>query len=398
MLIDMIKDRYLSNPVVSDLKEKMVFISGPRQIGKTTLAFDLMKNRFKNIAYYCWDNRQDRKDIISSNWNPESKLIVLDEIHKMKKWKSFVKGEYDKLKSKYKFIVTGSARLDVYRKGGDSLQGRYHFYQLHPFSLMESLNEKINIKNIQPLNSLYFQNIAGSASAFEALYKFGGFPEPYLRQNERFLRRWQNEKLERFFREDIRDSDLIKDINSVKLLSDILPDRVSNLLSINSLREDLEVSHKAVKNWLNVFELFYYIFRIYPYTKTTYKSLKKEPKMYLWDWSEIEDEGKRFENMIASHLLKYTNFLHDNMGYNANIYFLRDLEKREIDFLIEVEGKPWFSIEIKLNEENISPNFKYFISKLNIPFNFQVVKKKNIDKLKNGVRVISADKFLTALI
>jgi Predicted ATPase (AAA+ superfamily) len=390
----MVKDRYLTEFVFKDLQEKMVFISGPRQVGKTTLAYDLMKEKFKNVSYYSWDNRQDRKDIITSNYNPHAELIVFDEIHKMKNWKSFVKGEYDKLKNKHKFVVTGSAKLDIYRKGGDSLQGRYHFYRLHPFSLSEVLERKVSFHLFKDLNfdDRYYRN------ELEVLLKYGGFPEPLLKQDETFLRRWHNEKNERLFREDIRDATLVRDLNSMKLLGDLLPERVSSILSINSLREDIESSFKAVKLWIEIFESFYYIFRIYPYASSRYKSMKKESKVYLWDWSEVTDEAKRFENMIASHLLKFAHFLKDSMGYKTEVYFLRDLEKREIDFVFEVDGKLWFAVDAKLNDEEVSPNFRYFIEKLRIPYSYQVIKKENVDRFKSGVRIISASKFLTALI
>lgn len=390
----MIKNRYLTDFIFKDLQEKMVFISGPRQVGKTTLAYDLMKERFKKVSYYNWDNRQDRKDIINSNYIPDTELIIFDEIHKMRKWKSFVKGEYDKLKNKHKFIVTGSAKLDIYRRGGDSLQGRYHFYRLHPFTLSEVIERKISLDLFKDLNfdNRYYRN------ELESIFKHGGFPEPLLKQNEIFLRRWHNEKIERLFREDIRDVTLVRDLSSMKLLGDLIPERVSSIFSINSLREDIEVSFKAVKLWIEIFESFYYIFRIYPYTSSRYKSIKKESKVYLLDWSEVVDESKKFENMIASHLLKFAHFLKDTLGYKAEVYFLRDLEKREIDFVFEVDGKLWFAVEVKLNDEEVSSNFKYFTEKLKIPYLYQVVKKENVDKFKNGVRVISASKFLTAFV
>jgi predicted AAA+ superfamily ATPase len=373
----------------------MVFIGGPRQVGKTTLAKELLKKYYKDVLYLLWDNRKDRKDILSSNWTGSANLIVLDEIHKYKNWKSYIKGEYDKLKDKYKFVVTGSSRLDIFRKGGDSLQGRYHYYRLHPFTLAEVLG--ISSLQIKPFNEIKIAETS-SNKIFDSLEHFGGFPEPFIRQNDIVLRRWHNEKIERFFREDIRDLEPVRDMSSIKILSDMLCDKVGGLLSVNSIREDLEVSHKAVKHWLEILESFYYIFRIYPYTKTNYKSLKKEPKVFLWDWSEVDDEAKRFENMIASHLLKFVHFFYDNQGYKININFLRDLEKREVDFLISVDNKPWFGVEVKLSEEEISPNLFYFKEKLKIPYNYQVVKKRGVDRYKEGIRVISAERFLTALI
>jgi predicted AAA+ superfamily ATPase len=232
---------------------------------------------------------------------------------------------------------------------------------------------------------------------FKALDKFGGFPEPFIKQNSRVLRRWHNEKTERLFREDIRDIEPVRDIVSMQLLGDILPDRTGSLLSINSLREDLEVSHRAVSSWLNILESFYYCFRVYPYIGKNFRSLKKEAKLYLWDWSEINDEAVRFENCIASHLLKLTHLLQDYEGYNANLYFLRSAEKKEVDFLLTIDEKPWFAIEAKMNDTNVSSSLYYFKEKLQIPFCYQVIKKTNVDSFIKNVRVVSADRFLGGL-
>ena len=390
----MFKTRYLVNNIIEDLSEKMVFIGGPRQVGKTTLSCELVGKNFNEFAYFNWDNRGDRRNIINSNWPGNVELLIFDEIHKYKKWKSFVKGEYDKLKNKYKFIVTGSARLDLYRKGGDSLQGRYHYYRLHPFSLAEILNKKNNIKIFREIkidDSDHFLDL-------KSLNIFGGFPEPFIKQNSRSLKRWQNEKIERLFREDIRDVNLIKDIGNMKLLSDFLPTKVGSLLSLNSLREDIEVSHRAITSWLNILESFYYCFRIHPYSKNNFRSLKKEPKLYLWDGAEITDPGARFENIIASHLLKLVHYLYDYEGEKAELHFIRDINKKEVDFLVTIEKKPWFAVEVKSNNISISKPLVYFREKLNIPFVYQIVNKANVDRFVDNIRIISADKFLAGLI
>lgn len=391
----MVKKRNILEYVIKDLEQKMVFIGGPRQVGKTTLSTRLISEYFKKISYLLWDNREDRKKILDYQFDFESELLVFDEIHKYKNWKNHIKGIYDKFKEKYKIIVTGSSRLNIFRKGGDSLQGRYHYHTLFPFSYCELENNRR--KELEINNLLSFKSEC-SHSVFKDLYNYGGFPEPLIKQNEIFLRRWHNEKLERLFREDIRDMENIKDINSLKLLSDFIPERTSSLLSLNSLREDLSVSHKSVAKWIDILDSFYYTFRIYPYASKTYKSLKKEPKLYLYDWSEIKDEGKRFENMIAVHLLKFTNFLYENYGYKTRLNFLRDIEKREADFLVSVDDKIWFSAEVKSNDIEVSPNLKYFNKKLNITQSYQIVFKKDIDIYRDGVRVISCDKFLTGLI
>ncbi|MBI5244626.1 MAG: ATP-binding protein [Elusimicrobia bacterium] len=390
----MLKDRYISTDTLEDLSKKMVFVAGPRQIGKTTLARDIIGGHFKETAYFNWDDRQHRRQLMSAKWPAAAQLIILDEIHKFKGWKGFLKGQYDTQKDKHRFLVTGSARLDVYRKGGDSLQGRYHLYRLHPFTLAELLNRKAKI---QPLKELPLETVP-AGNNLDVLDKFGGFPEPLLSQDDRTLRRWHQERNERLFREDIQDVEVIRDLGRMKILSDMLPGKVGALLSINAIREDLEVSHRTVSHWLDVLESFYYHFRIHPYSRSAFRSLKKIPKLYLWDWSEVPDEAARFENLIASHLLKLVHWLQDREGYKAGIHFLRDDAKREVDFLVTCQGKPWFAVEVKTQDESVSPNLRYFREKLQIPFAYQVLKKEGVDWASNGIRVISADKLLSALV
>ncbi|MBI4061705.1 MAG: ATP-binding protein [Elusimicrobia bacterium] len=390
----MLKDRYLAAPIMKDLAKKMVFLGGPRQIGKTTLARTLIGARFPETAYFNWDDKRQRQQLMASQWPGGAELIILDEIHKFKGWKRFVKGQYDTLGDKFKFLITGSARMDIDRRGGDSLQGRYHHYRLHPFSLAETLGRKTRLEPFKeiPIGS------AQPGNELEILERFGGFPEPLLSQDERTLRRWHNERSERLFREDIRDVEMIRDLGRMRLLGDMLPSKVGALLSINAIREDLEVSHRAASRWLDILESFYYHFRIYPYARGAFRSLKKEPKLYLWDWSELEKESARFENLVASHLLKLVHWLQDREGYKAKLYFLRDAAKREVDFLVTVDEKPWFAVEAKTQDEEVSSNLRYFQKRLDIPFSYQALQKKGIDKLVNGVRVISADKLLTALL
>jgi len=363
-------------------------------VGKTTLCRSFVGTHFKNPAYFNWDNRADRKTIMAANWPGDAELLIFDEIHKYRQWKGLIKGEYDKHKETFKFIVTGSARLDLYRRGGDSLQGRYHYYRLHPFTLAEMEG----IFDIPSVFSELTMDRDPHQDTLEALDLFGGFPEPFTKQSMRQLRRWHNEKIERMFREDILDIEAIRDIGNMKLLSDILPQKVGSRLSLNSIREDLEVSHRAVTHWMDILEAFYYHFRIYPYSSKKIRSLKKEPKLYLWDWSEVEDEASRFENLIASHLLKFVHFITDHEGYRTELSYLRDVDKREVDFLVTFDGRPWFAVEVKLNDTILSPNLLYFMDRLSIPYIYQVVKKDKVDLLEKGGRIISAGRFLAGLI
>lgn len=387
--------RYLEKYILEDLKGKMVFISGPRQVGKTTLAKKIGDERFLDkYVYFNWDNRQDRKVILNENFPSDKKLFIFDEIHKYSGWKNYLKGQFDKHKEKFSILVTGSARLDIYKKGGDSLLGRYHSCRLHPFSLGELLDNKLSVV---PFKEIVFP-VNNKDGVFDALFRFGGFPEIFIKQSEKELRRWHNERADRLIREDIRDIENIRDLSALEVLVELLPDKVGSLFSLNSLREDLSVTHKTMSSWIDILEKFYYHFRVYPFQSNKIKSLRKEPKLYLWDWSEIENEDIRFENMLACHLLKFCDFLFDIEGYKAELYYLRDKEQREVDFLVAVEGKPWFCVEVKKMFKGIPVSLKYFVEKLKIPFAFEVVRERNKDFIKDNIRVISADKFLTGLI
>lgn len=393
----MFEKRYIIENVLEDLEEKMVFISGPRQVGKTTLARDIVGKKFSNITYFNWDFGEDRKKILGLQFSPDSQLVIFDEIHKYRHWKNFVKGIYDKKKDEFKVLVTGSAKLNIFRKGGDSLMGRDFYYRLHPFSLCELLNRK---NAFQVGENLEIPPAAKEQEEyFNMLFKFGGFPEPLLKQDERTLRRWHNMRLERITREDISDIENVSDISALQVLVDNLPGKVASMLSINSLTEDLAVTHKTMKRWLDILENIYYHYRIYPFTGAQLRSLKKMSKVYLWDWSQIEENtGAQLENMIASHLLKLCHFLTDIEGYKTRLYYLRDVEGREVDFLVTIGEKPWFAVEVKTSSNKISKHLKYFMNRMEIPLLFQVVMDKDVDYMSGGIRVISTSRFLAALV
>jgi predicted AAA+ superfamily ATPase len=389
--IHMIISRYLKAPVSRDLKEKMVFISGPRQVGKTVLAKTFIKK--ENDLYYNWDNREDRKKILSAKWPADRCTIVLDELHKYRRWKGWIKGEYDSHGERIAFLITGSARLDIYRKGGDSLQGRYHSHRLHGLSS----GELQNVTTLpRPGEEIEFPDTFDK-ELIPALFRFGPFPEPFLKQDEKSLRRWQKERMDRFFREDVRDLQNVRDLSSMELLADMLADRVGSLLSLQSMREDLEVSHRAVSNWMEILERLYFCFRIGPFSHSAVRSLKKATKVYLWDWSSIENEGPRFENLVAGHLLKMRHALEDQEGYRIGLYYLRDASKREVDFLVTHGKNPWFAVECKTSSRDVNPALTYFGERLKIPYLYQLTLEAGGDILDGRVRVMPATRFLAAL-
>ncbi|MCB0329780.1 MAG: ATP-binding protein [Bdellovibrionales bacterium] len=345
--------RYLESPIREDLGRKMVFIGGPRQVGKTTLALNLLGESEESKSYLNWDDIADREKILKREIRSDSSLIIFDEIHKFADWRGLLKGLYDTRKSKQSFLVTGSARLDYYRKGGDSLQGRYHYYRLHPISLGESISSKLGLT-------------AGD------LIQFGGFPEPLSLQDERSARRWRRERRERVLREDLRDLENVREVSKLELLVTHLPECVGSPLSIDALRKLLQVSHESVARWITIFENLYLCFRISPYGSKKIRAVKKEQKLYFWDWAAISSSGSRFENLVACQLLKFCHFREDTEGHDMELRFLRDTDGREVDFVVLQDGEPLFAVECKTGEARRSSSISYFLERTPIPKWYQV--------------------------
>lgn len=368
--------RYITPFIIKDLKKKMVFLGGARQVGKTTLVKDLLKENYEG-KYFNWDRLADQKGILSESWNDEEKLIIFDEIHKYPKWKNLIKGFYDTQNEKHSFLVSGSARLDVYRRGGDSLLGRYHYWRLHPFTMDEA--PKKMTKQV----------------VFKRLMEVGGFPEPFFDNDDREARRWREERYERIIKDDIRDLEHVKDIQSMSLLLQLLRERVGGLIVVSNLAKDLQVSPITVAKWIEIFERMYLIFTLRPYSKNLPRSLTKPFKVYFFDNADvIGDEGVRFENLVAAHLLKKCHFNQDYTGEKWELGFLRDKEQHEVDFIIIRDGKIQQLIETKWAEEQLSSSLIYFGEKLNAPKVVQLVAKNQKSFSKNRFLVTNPYDYL----
>lgn len=341
-------------------------------------------------GYYNWDETVFRrlwtkspKEILSPDILPNPKkttpLIVLDEIHKANLWKRSLKGVYDTMDQPVDILVTGSARLSVYRKGSDSLMGRYYHFRLHPFTLAEICGYP-SLPPEQLRSALLnddSRNKKQDQKALDTLLLFGGFPEPFLAGEERRLNLWRRGRIEKVIREDLRDLSRIPELSRIEMLVSLLPERVGSLFSRASLREDLEVSFDTIRRWMQYLYELYYAFEIKPYASRIPRSLKREGKLYLWDYSEIKNPAPRFENLVAAHLLKACDYWTDTGEGLFELFYLRTKEKQEIDFLIVKNKKPWLPVEVKLGETDPSPHFKRFLPQLDCNFALQLINKPN---------------------
>jgi hypothetical protein len=368
--------RYLLPAVLSDLERKMVFVSGPRQVGKTTLARQALEAASPaDSVYLNWDRPEHRKIIRDLGWSRSSPVAVLDEVHKYPRWKTLLKGFHDTEGDRQRLLVTGSARLDLYRRGGDSLVGRYAGFRLHPLTIGEIARDGKPPESEPLLSPERWASVspAGLPGGIDPLLRLGGFPEPFLGGSDRVARRWRLQRREQVLREDLRDLTAVREVALVDELVDLLRERVGAPLSINSVREDLEVDHKTVARWIGILERLFVVFRVLPYASRVRRSLRKSAKLYFWDWSEVGDPGARFENLVASHLLKYVHWLQDVEGYAIDLRYVRDREKREVDFLLLRDGKPWVLVEAKVSDLAASPALAYFRERLHTAAAFQVV-------------------------
>ncbi len=329
-------ERYLVPQVLADLRRKMVFVAGPRQVGKTTLARGLPGGA---EGYLSWDVPEDRERILRREL-PPGDLWVFDEIHKYRLWRNYLKGLYDaRRRPRQRILVTGSARLDLYRYSGDSLQGRYHFLRLHPLSAAE-----LGLT---------------TAADLERLLTLGGFPEPYFGGSEVEARRWSREYRNLLIREEVTSLERVQDLGRLELLMLQLPERVGSPLSINALREDLEVSHKTLSTWLAILERLYAVFRLPPMGAPALRAVKKAQKAYTFDWTLVPDPALRFENLAACHLLKWVHFQQDSQGRDVELRYFRDLEGREVDFVVTERRRPVLMVECKADDAPLDRSLRY---------------------------------------
>ncbi len=373
----MLTPRYLYNFICNDLEKKVVLLSGPRQCGKTTFAKALP---FQSNEYLNFDEIGQRNKIIKKNWSRKVELLIFDELHKMTKWKSWIKGIYDTEGVRPRILVTGSARLDIFRKGSDSLAGRHFIYRMHPFSVAE---------------------LCGSEDPeviLQGLLDRGGFPEPYLSKSDLDTRRWRNSHLDVIIRQDLLDLEQVRNMAGVETLIDLLANRVGSTISFRNLAQDLQVTAQTVQRWVLLLERLFVIFMVRPYSKNLARSLLKEPKIYFYDTGRVNDSGgARLENVVACALLKRSHFLSDTQGLKSDLYYMRDREHREVDFLTVTGNKLEYMVEVKTSDDQFSPALHYFAERLQPTTAIQLVHKLHHKKTHKSGTVENLATWLASL-
>jgi uncharacterized protein len=354
--------RSIEDSIRKDLKRKIVLLTGPRQTGKTTLA----KMLEKSFDYFNYDNPEHRLSLMEKSWDRAKPLVIFDELHKMKNWKSWLKGIYDTEVIPPSLIVTGSAKLDVYKKVGDSLAGRFFEFRLHPLDLKEIKRELGPDKLEEKL---------------DRLLTLGGFPEPYLENDESYYNRWKRSHLDIILKQDLIDLENVQQIISIETLIQLLKKKVGSPISYSSLAEDLQCSDKTIKRWLTILERLYVVFKVPPFHRNISRSILKAPKYYFYDTGQVNNEpGMRLENLVACALLKEMHFREDCLGEKWNLCFLKNKDGREIDFLLTKNEKPALMLEVKWSDGERSPNFSFFEKYLAGTKKIQIVKELKREK------------------
>ncbi len=402
----MIKRKLYNIAFSSQWGRQMRFITGPRQVGKTTLARQKLHYEKSETLYYLWDLRSVRQKFkkhelffTEDALNAERKLwICFDEIHKMPKWKNILKAAFDETSDRYQFIITGSAKLDIVRRAGDSLAGRYFTFHLLPLTLDEVYSGS-SVQNTIPESARDLVDSAIDSApvpqeALEQLLTYSGFPEPFLEQSRAFHNKWALNYIETVVREDIGALTRIVDREYIFDLYHLLPEMVGSPLSQSSLASHLQISPTTVKNYLRRMEDFYLTFSIKPYSKNIKRSLLKAGKYYLYDWSRIKNRGLRFENYVACELKTQIMLWGDASGEDFSLFYIRNKQKQETDFLILKDGVPWLLVEVKLTDGSIDRHHFETIRALNdIPF-IQVCMSPDVASLeKRNVYRMSANRF-----
>jgi len=372
-------DRYLYNPIKRDLSKKMVILTGPRQVGKTYLAKELMKE-FRNAQYLNYDHYDDARIIHNQTWSLDADLLILDEIHKMKDWKRFVKGIYDTRPAGQSILITGSARLDTFRQTGESLAGRYFPYRLHPLSVREVRN------SVSPREALSLLN------------RLGGFPDPFLSGSDSEAARWRNQYYTDLIREDILEFSRIHEIKAIRLLVEMLRERVGSPLSYTSIAGDLQIAPNTVRKYVDILESLCIIFLVRPFHANIARAILKEPKAYFFDSGYVKgDEGLKLENTCAVCLLKHAQYLQDTAGEDISLCYVRTRDGREVDFALRKENRITTLIEVKLTENKPTPGLLYFNGRIRDAAAFQLVQNLRQEESIKGISVVAAGRWLSTL-
>lgn len=382
----------------------MAFIAGPRQVGKTTVAKSLLPEPV--AAYFTWDLESHRRRILrdpdgfwTTGEGPGRARIALDEIHKYPRWKRFLKGLFDTHRDELEILVTGSGRLDVYQKGGDSLLGRYELNRLHPFTVGELLADGRQAVITPDELDTWLADLApvrGAGEALDRVERFTGFPEPLFAGRIERLRRWRRTRRELVLREDLRDLTRIRDLGLIDQMVALLPERVGSPLSVNALREDLGVAFDTAKGWLETLGRLYFLFELRPFAGKLARTLRREAKFYFFDHTEIDGAGPRFENLVALHLLKLVDAWNDRGHGDYALWYVRDKERREVDFLITERRRPYLLLEVKLSDAEISPALRYFRARLAPRHAVQVV-RRGAPRKADGIVVVPGERLLARL-
>ena len=355
---------------------QMLFLMGPRQVGKTTTARDSAELVGESTCLN-WDDSDHRARILAGPsaiaealrldvLREQIPVCVLDELHKYGRWKALLKGLFDTYGDRARFLVTGSARLDIFKAGGDSLMGRYFGYRMHPLSVGELVDPAPRERLVRPPSAI-------DEDAFDSLLRFGGYPEPLLRGDARFWRRWTRTRAAQLFKEDLRDLTAIRELGQVETLAALIRQQTGQLTSYSTLSRAIGASVDSVKRWTGTLEALYYCFALRPWHVNVARSLRKEPRYFLWDWSTVPDEGSRAENFVASALLKATHYWTDRGDGDFALHFLRDKDKREVDFVVVRDGSPWFLVEVKRSANiSTSKQLHYFQRQTGAAHAFQV--------------------------
>ncbi|PIE69443.1 MAG: ATPase [Deltaproteobacteria bacterium] len=334
--------RSLTPYIQDDLNTKIILLTGPRQVGKTTLS-KMLSTRYD---YFNYDHPDDRLALLERSWDRQQSLIIFDELHKMKNWKAWLKGIYDKEGCTPSMLVTGSARLDTYTKVGDSLAGRFFQFRLHPLDLQE-IHRFLKPDDLE--------------TALDRLLDLGGFPEPFLHGTKRFYNRWQRSHLHIILKQDLIDMEQVQQITQIETLLQLLRQRVGSPVSYASLARDLHCSDKSIKRWLTILERMYIIFKVPPFHTNIARAIQKAPKFYLYDTGQVlGEQGIKLENAVACALQKHLHFLEDCWGASGSLHYVRNKDGQEIDFCLTKDNVPILLLEVTWNNSSLSPHFERF--------------------------------------